>query len=314
MTEQTTYTPDERADDRAADLELIVDALNGHLSPERVAEVTRRLEEDPAFRDFAAPMLLTWSVPSYLERHPRPVGELESAWNEFAERAGIAPPPIQKGWRRHPLWKQIRKQVRPHILLMAFLPLIPFVTFVLVRFVPMSTWVLDGELQKQVIATVAADPRGRIFRVPFDTAWTPIGGTGLQVRPALGSDLRIAERRTEGKRQFMLDSGTVRFHVAQVTRADPTLRGHQIDVHTPAGVVSADESEFTVSVRGDTTDVEVHASGRPGSKFRPVEARATMVGGAALSTEASSYSIPLAAGERTRLVRGQVPARSAGNP
>ena len=75
----------------AADLELVISALNGHLSPERVAEVTRRLEEDPAFRELAAPMLLTWSVPSYLERHPRPVGELENAWNDFAQKAGIAP-------------------------------------------------------------------------------------------------------------------------------------------------------------------------------------------------------------------------------
>ena len=208
MTEQTTSTPD----DRAADLELIVDALNGHLSPARVAEVTRRLEEDPAFRDYAAPMLLTWSVPSYLERHPRPVGELENAWNEFAERAGIAQPPVQKGWRRHPLWKQ----VRPHILLLVLVPLIPYVTLALVRFVPMSTWAMDDQTRERVIATAAADSRGRIVRVPYDTAWIPIGGTGLQVRPAHGSDLRVAERRTDGKRQFLLDTSPgTRAHIAR---------------------------------------------------------------------------------------------------
>ncbi len=313
MTEQTTDHTYSVLDDMD-DLELVTRMLNGQLDPARVEAVRRRLAEDAEFRDLAAPLLLTWTVPPHIERYPRPAGEWERDWHAFAERAGISPPPIQKGWRRHPLWKQIRKQVRPHILLMAFLPLIPFVTYALVRFVPMSTWALDGELQQRVIATVAADPRGRIFRVPYDTVWTPIGGTGLRVRPALGSDLRVAERRTDGKRQFLLDSGAVRFHVAPVTRSDPTLRGHQIDVHTPAGVVSADESEFTVSVRGDTTDVEVHASGRPGSRFRPVEARAIIVGGAALSTEASSYSIPLAAGERTRLVRGQAPARYSGNP
>ena len=194
------------------------------------------------------------------------------------------------------------------------LPLIPYVTLALVRFVPMSTWALDEQTRERVIATAEPDPRGRIFRVPYDTAWIPIDGTGLQVRPALGSDLRVAERRTDGKRQFLLDSGAVRFHVAPVTRSDPTLRRHQIDVHTPAGVVSAGESEFTVSVRGDTTDVEVHASGRPRSEFRPVEARLTIVHGPALSTDAKSYSIPLAAGERTRLVRGQVPARYGDNP
>ncbi|MCL4213518.1 MAG: FecR domain-containing protein [Gemmatimonadales bacterium] len=306
MTEQTTST----AEDRAADLELIVDALNGHLSPERVAEVTRRLEEDPAFRDFAAPMLLTWSVPSHLERHPRPVGELENAWNEFAERAGIAPPPVQKGWRRH----LHSKKVRPHIKLLVLLPLIPFVSLALVKYVPMSTWAMDDETRARVMGTPAADPWGRTVRVPSDTAWIPIGGTGLQVRPALGSALRVAERRTDGKRQFLLDTGAVRFQVAPVTRSDPTVRRHQIDVHTPAGVVSAGESEFSVSVRGDTTDVEVFAIGPPGSKVRPVEARLTVVPLSALSTEPTAYAIALAAGDRARLVRGQAPARQAGNP
>ena len=314
MTERTRSATDDTGDDfdpaMAADLELIIDALNGHLNPERVAEVTRRLEEDPAFRDFAAPMLLTWSVPSYLERHPRPVGELENAWNEFAERAGIAQPPVPKGWRRHPLWKRIR----PLILLLVLLPLVPYVTLALASVVPMRFWAWIGQSQEQVIASANADHFGPISRVGHDTAWIPIGGTGLHVRPALGSDLRVAERRKNGKRQLWLDSGTVRFHVAPITRADPAVSGHQIDVHTPAGVLSAGESEFTVRVRGDTTDVEVNASGRPGSLFRPVTARLTIVRGPALSTETKSYNIPLAAGERTRLVRGQVPARFADNP
>ncbi|MCL4212725.1 MAG: FecR domain-containing protein [Gemmatimonadales bacterium] len=309
MTEQTTDHTYSVLDDMD-DLELVTRMLNGQLDPARVEAVRRRLAEDAEFRDLAAPLLLTWTVPPHIERYPRPAGEWERDWSEFAQRAGIAPPPDPKGWRGF----LFSTKVRPHIKLLALLPLIPFVTLALVKYVPMSTWAMDDQTRARVMATPVADPRGRIARVPYDTAWIPIGGTGLQVRPALGSDLRVAERRTDGKRQFLLDSGAVRFHVAPVTSADPTLRGHQIDVQTPAGVVSAGESDFTVSVRGDTTDVEVHASGRPGSRFRPVEARATIVGGPALSAEARSYSIPLAAGERTRLVRGQVPARSAGNP
>ena len=33
--------------------------------------------------------LITWSVPPHLEREPRPIGELERDWDEFARRVGI---------------------------------------------------------------------------------------------------------------------------------------------------------------------------------------------------------------------------------
>lgn len=304
-------TPDEAPVDEkmAADFELIIEALNGHLSPERVAEVTRRLEEDAAFRDLAAPMLLTWNVPSYLERHPRPVGELEQAWNDFAERAGISTPPVRKGWRRHPLWRVGRTM----LLLILLLPFVPLVSGVLIKVVPMSVWAWIGRSTDPAEVAAAAAPYGRTVQVGYDTAWIPVGGTGLQVRPALGADLRVAERRTAGKRQLLLESGAVRFRVAAMPGSGATAR-HQIVVHTPAGLVSAGESEFTVKVSGDSTDIEVHASGGPGSEFRPVEARLSIVRGPALSSEMTSYTVPLAAGERMRLVRGQVPARFARNP
>lgn len=94
-------------------------------------------------------------------------------------------------------------------------------------------------------------------------------------------------------------------------RGDPHADGgNRIDVQTPTGLVSAGESEFTVRVRDDTTDIEVHASGLPGSGIRPVRASLYIWRGPDLK----SYTMPLAAGERTRLVRGQVPARYAGKP
>ena len=33
--------------------------------------------------------LITWSVPPHLKSEPRPIGELERDWDEFARRAGI---------------------------------------------------------------------------------------------------------------------------------------------------------------------------------------------------------------------------------
>ena len=38
------------------EIELVIDYLNGHLDPERLEAVRKRLEEDAAFRDLAAPL------------------------------------------------------------------------------------------------------------------------------------------------------------------------------------------------------------------------------------------------------------------
>ncbi len=75
------------------DIELIISYLNGHLDAEQAELVRRRLDEDAAFRDLTAPLRFVWSIPSYLERHPRPEGELEAAWADFVRRAGIEWPP-----------------------------------------------------------------------------------------------------------------------------------------------------------------------------------------------------------------------------
>lgn len=105
MTDQTNAVLDERDD--MDEIELITRLLNGQLSPARAAAVKKRLKEDPAFLELAAPLLLTWSVPPYIERHPRPEGEWERAWAEFQKRTGFpqrpeapaaAPAPKRSRW------------------------------------------------------------------------------------------------------------------------------------------------------------------------------------------------------------------------
>jgi hypothetical protein len=79
------------------DLELLTRMLNGQLDAARVAIVRKRLEDDPAFRDFAAPLLLTWSVPPHRERFPLPEGAWEHAWERLQQRIRIeipATPPV----------------------------------------------------------------------------------------------------------------------------------------------------------------------------------------------------------------------------
>jgi anti-sigma factor RsiW len=48
-------------------LDLITDYLAKELDPLKAAEVERQLETDPAFRDFAAPIVAAWNA----RRRPR---------------------------------------------------------------------------------------------------------------------------------------------------------------------------------------------------------------------------------------------------
>ncbi len=87
------------------DLELLTRMLNGQLDAARVATVRKRLEDDPAFRDFAAPLLLTWNVPPHRDRFPRPEGDWERAWERLQQRIRIdipaaapAPAPTRARW------------------------------------------------------------------------------------------------------------------------------------------------------------------------------------------------------------------------
>ena len=84
MTDHTTPMFDDMDD-----VELIVTYLQGRLPAERAEAVKRRLKEDAAFLEFAAPLLLTWSVPKHIVRNPRPEGETERAWAEFVKRTGF---------------------------------------------------------------------------------------------------------------------------------------------------------------------------------------------------------------------------------
>ncbi|MBK7908682.1 MAG: hypothetical protein IPJ78_19330 [Gemmatimonadetes bacterium] len=241
-------------DEMAADLELIINALNGHLSPERVAEVTRRLEEDPAFRDLAAPMLLTWSVPSYLERHPRPVGELEAAWTEFAEQAGIAQPATSSAPRPsgRVLWSRRRTWERIMWFVVAFMLIVPmgatiWYDVIKPEYFPEPT---DGYVAPAVPATTEAEP------VPYRSGWITLEN-GIDVQLTPGAELRVSPRRLRGMRHLIL-TGTARFRVPELDPPGTPTRTQALVVETPVGFVTASESEFTVAAGADTTEVQLH--------------------------------------------------------
>jgi len=281
MTDHMTPAPDDWADEldddlpadlaeRSADLELIIEALNGHLSPERIAEVTRRLDEDPAFREFAAPMLLTWSVPSYLERHPRPVGELENAWNDFAERAGITQPPVRKGWSAHPFWRRIRY---------------PLIALLAVG-ISMLVWFNGPTFDK----------------VPYRAGWIPLGDS-IFVELAPDASLRTARELVRGVRHARL-SGTARFRGVALDSLAGEPRTTGLLLHTRGGIVAAGEGEYTVTARGDTTLVEVH---RPSQRrffyFVPLPTAVVV------KSDTNASPFVLRELERGRLVRDRAPER-----
>lgn len=281
MTDHMTPAPDDWADEldddlpadlaeRSADLELVIEALNGHLSPERIAEVTRRLDEDPAFREFAAPMLLTWSVPSYLERHPRPVGELENAWNDFAERAGITQPPVRKGWSAHPFWRRIRY---------------PLIALLAVG-ISMLVWFNGPKFDK----------------VPYRAGWIPLGDS-IFVELAPDASLRTARELVRGVRHARL-SGTARFRGVALDSLAGEPRTTGLLLHTRGGIVAAGEGEYTVTARGDTTLVEVH---RPSQRrffyFVPLPTAVVV------KSDTNASPFVLRELERGRLVRDRAPER-----
>src|SRR5688500_18075439 len=85
--DEPVETPEELLEH--ADLELITEYLTGRLPAEQVADVKRRLDEDEAFREFAAPLIVAWSVPPRWQRHPMPRAELEKQWDRFTKRVGF---------------------------------------------------------------------------------------------------------------------------------------------------------------------------------------------------------------------------------
>jgi hypothetical protein len=276
-----------------ADIELITEYLNEHLDPERMEQVRQRLDEDPAFRDLAAPLLLTWSIPTHLERHPRPVGELERDWAEFVRRTGFpgTQPPRKPHWREHPMWRRIRLPLLA-LLILAVAPYVVFAVSALVTRTPLREWYVT---------------RRDFAVVPQRDGWIPLGDS-IEVQFAPGTTLRATREATADARQVLL-SGTARFRVLALDSITPEPRRNGIIVRTRGGVVTAGEAEFTVTARGDTTDVEVHRPSR--RRFMWFIALPTEL---FVKRDPASDPMLLRELDRARLVRDRTPVRLTANP
>ncbi len=292
MTDQTKSVVDDMDD-----LELLTAMLNGHLDPERVEAVKQRLTDDPAFREFAAPLLLTWSIPPHLERKPRPEGEWEREYHAFIDRMrarDLRPEPARpSAWRKHPLWRVGR-------LLVLMLLLYPAL---LLGIYGLSLFgVFTPEAEPGTIAEdVARASRASAEVVPLDQEWDSLGA-GIWMRTEGNHFISSGRTGKDGVKRLDL-VGTARFRVMALDSLEPRVRARAIEVHTRAGVISAGESEFTVIARADTTVVVAHPIRR-----RPaVQAWSSMIGASTVEDDGVRSTISLREFEGAILRRRQRP-------
>lgn len=271
MTDQTKSLLDDMDD-----LEQITSYLNGHLDPERLEAVRRRLEEDASFRDLAAPLLLTWQVPTHLERNPRPEGEWERDWEEFTKRAGLQQEPAapEPSKRRRRSWRYWGKLFGAAFVVYALL----------------------ATFQKPIVE------KRDYSLVPYDTGWISLND-GIEVQLSPGAALQADHRIMGSKRHFLLEGGA-RFRVLPYDSTAAAMYSERIRIDTRAGYVIAAESDFTIRATADTTEVFVHPV-PPRPKGEPLFWYLTA------TTEMGNHfsHMPVRVNEGARLVTGRDPQR-----
>ena len=249
------------------DLELITRYLNDQLPQDQRADVERRLATDQAFYEYVEPMLFAWTVAREEPVRPRPEGELEEMWDEFTKRAGFVHQKKRAKVRR--LW---------------------MLAIVLVA-IGLSGFLARGRIQDAYrdwrdYAPVAAD-----------TGWAPLR-SHIQVRLEQGARMRATKELVRGTQRVKLE-GTAHFRVQLTDTTSMFPATTPVVLLTRAGNVVSGYGDFTITVRGDTTEVEEHHPVRPRYiGFMPFPSM-TMVG--------TEYADPvrIQSGERVRLVRGQ---------
>ena len=251
------------------DLERITLYLNGRLSDDERAEVERRLESDKAFHELVEPMLFAWAINDESDRKPVASDELEELWDEFTRRAGFVHQKKRAKTRR--LW---------------------------IIGIVLAAIAIGGFLSRERIQSAYRDWRD-YAPVGADTGWVPLRDH-IQVRVEPGARARAAIELRNNAQFLRIGAGTAHFRVqlTDTTRINPATT--PVVIETRAGNVFSGYGDFTVTVRGDTTEVEDHPPQRPRYiGFMPFPSM-TMV-------RAGTFDEPVrvTSAERIRLIRGQ---------
>jgi len=210
------------------DLGLITDYLANELPSEQVEEVRQRLQEDPAFRDYCAPIIAAWRacrpIPAMSE------DELRASWDRFRQRAGILPAPAR---RRRPWWVRTLALV----LLLGAASLAALAA----RRPVAEAW------RERVNFVVVADS-GRVMRL----------ADGTRVRLGPGARLRVHRDLGTGASREVKLEGTASFEVRPAEDSQPT--GDFI-VWTRGAAVTSRNADFQVDAVADTTVLSVGKAG-----------------------------------------------------
>ena len=248
------------------DLDLITDYVGGELDPDQVEAVLRRLEQDEKFREFAAPILVAWGVAPHWQRFPMPRSEIEAGWDDFTRRAGFA--------------HQKRRARRRRLWLLGLL---------------LAALALPSLLYSKEIRTAYREWRDYEV-VRGDTGWVTLrDGTRVQLAP--GARLLSSKQRIRGVQQLRLE-GTARFSAFPTDTLGPAPALQPLLVRTRGGEAFTGTAEFTVTARGDTTDVAVH---RPATRrfFGFVPVRTAVL----VNTIADENPVSLGETQSARLIR-----------
>jgi hypothetical protein len=215
--------PDER---EMEDIQLLTEFLNHQLDAERVALVEQRLREDAAFREWAAPLVLAWSVPADWGREPLPPGELEKQWDRFTKSAGFI--------------HQKRKARRRLLIVVAALAVAAATTLFFARHRIQAAW--EDARDYEPVQAINGEAR-----LPNDAVLTLAPGSSLRIQVRGGRN-DVTRVRLHGDAHVLVLRPPAKGLM-------PVFRPLIIDAG-PASVSTAN-AELTVATRGDTTVVNV---------------------------------------------------------
>lgn len=229
MSDESTTLPASRDSD---DIELLTAYIREQLAPEKVALVRQRLDDDPEFRDLAAPLLLAWHYPPRWKVEPLPPGELERHWDRFTKRAGFA--------------HQKRRARRRRALVAGGIVLL----------FAAAAWLFRGPVREWYSDRRDFEP------VEYREGWFELRH-GIHVRLARGAELRARRGGRPGGSRLVKLKGAADFRVERLTKNPIAPPDNGFEIETAGGMVGTLEADFSVRTSGDTTWVEVRRPGKP---------------------------------------------------
>ena len=232
------------------DFALVADYAAGALPPDAAETVRLRIEQDPEFRELAAPVLLAWeSRPA----EPVDMAELTRAWLQLRRRAGMPAVPGQNdpalagdvaAFNMRMERERSRRVRRRALQFAAAFAVLLAAPYAAVRY--LQDVAPGGERPATGFVGIPTDHVQQVL-APGTTGTFPDGSTWTVIRP--GTSVSFVGRFREGRVVYV--EGDARFEVVK--------GAGDFVVHTPGAEITVTGTRFTVTTAADgTTTVSVH--------------------------------------------------------